>query len=137
MRGSELKVGKLYAFPTNPGPWYRYAVRARVMTHGRRDRVLVMFPDGVPASPTRDEIPCAALVWVEGDALLCTWEEWPSYAAESRIDLTALVSSAVAAIGGDDAPRLVGGGATAEPDRWWSRPVGTLLRPPARGYEKA
>ena len=61
MRASELRVGRMYAFPTNPGPWYRYAVPARVMAHAPRNRVLVLFPDGVPASPTRGELPRAAL----------------------------------------------------------------------------
>jgi hypothetical protein len=131
MRATELRVGRMYAFPTNPGPWYRYAVPARLMAHAPRNRVLVLFPDGVPASPTRPELPRAALVWLDGDALISTWEEWPELAAETRADLTALVASAVAAIGGQDAPSISAPRAIVEETRWWSRPIGLLLRPPA------
>jgi len=131
MRASELRVGRMYAFPTNPGPWYRYAVPARVMAPATRHRVLVLFPDGVPASPTRPELPRAALVWLDGEALISTWEEWPELAAETRADLTALVASAVAAIGGQSAPTMSAPRAMVEETRWWSRPIGLLLRPPA------
>ncbi len=131
MRAVELRVGRLYAFPTNPGPWYRYAVPARVMAHAPRNRVLALFPDGVPASAVRPELPRAALVWLDADALISTWEEWPELAAETRADLTALVSSAVAAIGGHDAPSISAPRAMVEETRWWSRPIGLLLRPPA------
>jgi len=131
MRASELRVGRMYAFPTNPGPWYRYAVPARVMAHATRNRVLVLFPDGVPASPTRPELPRAALVWLDGEALISTWEEWPEIAAASRADLTAVVASAVAAIGGSAAPDLDVPRRPEQQNPWWSRPIGMLLRPPA------
>jgi hypothetical protein len=101
------------------------------MAHARRNRVLVLFPDGVPEAPMRPELPRAALVWIDGDALITTWEDWPGLAAETRIDLTALVSSAVAAIGGGSAPTYSAPRAMVEETRWWSRPIGMLLRPPA------
>ena len=131
MRAAEVRAGRMYAFPTNPGPWYRYAVPARVMAHAPRNRVLVLFPDGVPASAVRLELPRAALVWLDADALISTWEEWPELAAETRADLTALVSSAVAAIGGHDAPidrRTPGDGGgdplVVAPDRAAAAPAG-------------
>ena len=131
VRSAELRIGRMYAFPTNPGPWYRHAVPARVMAHAPRNRVLVLFPDGGPASPTRGALPRAALAWLDGDAFVSTWEEWPELAAETRADLTALVSSAVAVIGGGTAPTLAAPRATIDATRWWSRPIGLLLRPPA------
>ena len=130
MNGRELRVGRTYAYPTSPGPWHRVAVPARVMSHGPRDRVLVLLPHGIPAGPTSDEIPRAALVWVPASSLVCSWDEWPAHAASARADMTAVVASAVAAIGGGDARVLV----AAEDEqrlRWWSRPVQQLLRPPA------
>jgi hypothetical protein len=46
--------------------------------------------------------------------------------------MTAVVASAVAAIGGRDAPTLERGPHDDGPgNRWWSRPVQQLLRPPA------
>lgn len=131
MRADELRVGRLYAFPTNPGPWYRHAVPARVMAHALRERVLVLFPDGVPAGPNRPELPRAALVWMDADALVAPWSEWPEIAAASRADLTAVVASAVAAIGGSGAPTLETPRRPEEQSPWWARPIGMLLRPPA------
>jgi hypothetical protein len=46
--------------------------------------------------------------------------------------MAAVVASAVAAIGGAGAPTISGprdGG--DPPNRWWSRPIQQLLRPPA------
>jgi hypothetical protein len=131
MRGRDVRVGRTYAFPTNPGPWHRFAVPARVMAHAPRDRVLVMLPDGVPASPTREAIPRAALVWIGAGALASSWEEWPAHAASARAELTFAVARSVAALGGEGAPTL----RTDQDDRprvrWWSRPITELLRPPA------
>ncbi|MBI1378271.1 MAG: hypothetical protein GC157_12425 [Frankiales bacterium] len=128
MNARELRIGRLYAYPTGPGPWFRAAVPARVMSRGPRRRVLVLLPDGVPATPLREEVPRAALVWVDAATLVSTWEEWPRRAAAARADLTAVVARSVAAIGGLDAPVLEGPG---ERTPWWSRPVQELLRPPA------
>jgi hypothetical protein len=121
----------MYAYPTSPGPWHRVAVPARVMSRAPRDRVLVLLPDGVPATPTREELPRASLVWVAAGALASPWEEWPEHAASARADMTAVVASAVAAIGGTRALTLVGPDDPAPQDRWWSRPISLLLRPPA------
>jgi hypothetical protein len=132
MNARELRVGRTYAYPISPGPWYRVAVPARVMSRGPRHHVLVLLPHGVPANPTRDEVPCAALVWIDASALVSTWDDWPAHAASARADMTAVVASAVAAIGGRDAPTLEGGPYDDDtPTRWWSRPVQQLLRPPA------
>jgi hypothetical protein len=131
MRAREVKVGGMYAFPTNPGPWYRYAVPARAMAHGPRARVLVLLPDGVPETPVREQLPRSSLVWIDVGSLVCTWEEWPAQAATTREDMTAVVASAVAAIGGRGAPTLDGPTDVRESIRWWSRPIGQLLRPPA------
>ena len=131
MHANELKVGRIYAYPTSPGPWYRVAVPARVMSHAPHNRALVLLPDGVPASPTSDQLPRASLVWVDAGSLVSTWEEWPAHAATARADMTAVVSSAVAAIAGHDAPTLSGPADSRKPNRWWSRPVHELLRPPA------
>ena len=65
MRARDVRIGRMYAFPTNPGPWFRYAVPARVMSRAPGNRVLVLLPDGVPATPTRGELPRASLVWVD------------------------------------------------------------------------
>ena len=130
MRTRELRVGRMYAFPTNPGPWYRSAVPARVMAHAGRERVLVMLPDGAPVTPRGDPMPRSSLVWVDSTALVAEWEEWPAMAASTRADMTAVVSSAVAAIAGPDAPSLEGNADNRRPTRWWSRPVAELLRPP-------
>jgi hypothetical protein len=132
MNARELRVGRTYAYPTSPGPWYRVAVPARVMSHGPRHHVLVLLPHGIPAGPTVDEVPRAALVWIDAASLVSTWDEWPAHAASARADMTAVVASAVAAIGGRDAPTLEGGPRdSGAPTRWWSRPVQQLLRPPA------
>jgi hypothetical protein len=120
----------MYAFPTNPGPWYRYAVPARVMSRSPGARLLVLLPDGVPATPLRDELPRASLVWVDAASLISSWEEWPAHAASTRADMTAVVSSAVAALAGTGAPTLDGPRVVTSSSRWWSRPVGELLRPP-------
>ena len=64
MRADELRVGRLYAFPTNPGPWYRHAVPARVMAHALRERVLVLFPDG--------RLPRGAWRWVAIGSIAAT-----------------------------------------------------------------
>jgi hypothetical protein len=130
MRARDVRIGRLYAFPTNPGPWYRYAVPARVMSRAPGDRLLVLLPDGVPASPTRPELPRASLVWIDADVLLSSWEEWPARAASTRADMTAVVARSVAALAGTGAPSL-SRSASRPPSRWWSRPVGELLRPPA------
>ncbi len=130
MRSSGLRVGRLYALPTNPGPWYRFAVPARVMAHGPGGRVLVMLPDGIPSGPSREELPRSALVWVPADSLIASWEDWPAQAASTRADMTAVVASAVAALGGADAPTMEAPAARPH-TRWWSRPVQELLRPPA------
>lgn len=135
MYARELRVGRTYAYPTSPGPWFRVAVPARVMSRAPRDRVLVLLPDGVPATPTRGQIPRASLVWVDATSLVSTWEQWPARAASSRADLTAVVASAVAAIGGSNALSLVDTRSRRKPTRWWSRPVGELLRPPALAHE--
>jgi hypothetical protein len=105
------------------------------MSHGPRHHVLVLLPHGIPAGPARDEVPRAALVWLDADSLVSSWDEWPSRAASARADMTAVVASAVAAIGGDGAP-VLGGQDDDPPVRpWWSRPVQQLLRPPARREE--
>jgi len=131
MNARELRVGRMYAYPTSPGPWYRVAVPARVMSRAPRDRVLVLLPDGIPATSASDELPRASLVWVAAGSLVSSWEEWPVHAATARADLAAVVASAVAAIGGDDAPSLRGPMEASSKDRWWSRPISLLLRPPA------
>jgi hypothetical protein len=130
MRARDVRIGRLYAFPTNPGPWYRYAVPARVMSRAPGDRVLVLLPDGMPATPTRPELPRASLVWIDAESLLSSWEEWPARAASTRADMTAVVARSVAALAGTGAPSL-SRSAGRPADRWWSRPVGQLLRPPA------
>ena len=130
MRAREVRVGRTYAFPTNPGPWYRYAVPARAMARAPGNRVLVVLPDGVPETPGRDQLPRASLVWVDAGSLVCSWDEWPARAASTRADLTAVVASAVAAIAGGGAPTLEGPPGGGSPP-WWSRPIGQLLRPPA------
>jgi hypothetical protein len=101
------------------------------MSRAPRDRVLVLLPDGIPATSASDELPRASLVWVAAGSLVSSWEEWPVRAATARADLAAVVASAVAAIGGDDAPSLPGPASTAGKDRWWARPISMLLRPPA------
>ncbi len=129
MRARDVRIGRMYAFPTNPGPWFRYAVPARVMSRAPGNRVLVLLPDGVPATPTRDELPRASLVWVDAGSLVSTWEEWPAHAASTRADMTAVVARSVAALAGNGAPTLAG--PSVGQTRWWSRPIGELLRPPA------
>jgi hypothetical protein len=131
MRARDVRIGRLYAFPTNPGPWFRYAVPARVMSRAPGERVLVLLPDGVPATPVRGELPRASLVWVDADALVSTWEQWPAHAASTRADMTSVVARSVAALAGNGAPTLVAPSAGRTPTRWWSRPIGELLRPPA------
>ena len=131
MRAHELRVGRTYAYPTTPGPWFRAAVPARVMSRGPRDHVLVLLPDGVPATATRPEYPRASLVWVDADALVSSRDEWPAHAASAGADLSAVVASAVAAIGGRDAPTLTDPSDRRTQRRWWSRPIHELLRPPA------
>jgi hypothetical protein len=102
------------------------------MSHGPRSHVLVLLPHGIPANAVREEVPRAALVWIEAASLISTWDEWPAHAASARADMTAVVASAVAAIGGRDAPTLENGPHDDGPStRWWSRPVHQLLRPPA------
>jgi hypothetical protein len=101
------------------------------MSRAPRDRVLVLLPDGIPATSTSDELPRASLVWVTAGSLVSSWEEWPVRAATARADMAAVVASAVAAIGGGDAPSLSSPGDTTPHDRWWSRPISLLLRPPA------
>ena len=133
MNARELRVGRTYAYPISPGPWYRVAVPARVMSHGPRHRVLVLLPHGIPANAVRDEVPRATLVWIEASSLVSAWDDWPARAASARADMTAVVASTVAAIGGRDAPTLESGPHDDGPgSRWWSRPVQQLLRPPAR-----
>jgi hypothetical protein len=132
MNARELRVGRTYAYPTSPGPWYRVAVPARVMSHGPRNHVLVLLPHGIPAGPTRDEVPRAALVWLDAASIVSSWDEWPARAASAREDMAAVVASAVAAIGGPDAPTITGPRDDDDPPtRWWSRPIQQLLRPPA------
>ena len=132
MNARELRVGRTYAYPISPGPWYRVAVPARVMSHGPRHHVLVLLPHGIPANAVREEVPRAALVWIEASSLVSTWDDWPAQAASARADMTAVVASAVAAIGGRDAPTLESGSYDdGSGTRWWSRPVQQLLRPPA------
>ena len=65
MNARELRVGRTYAYPISPGPWYRVAVPARVMSHGPRHHVLVLLPHGIPANAVREEVPRAALVWID------------------------------------------------------------------------
>ncbi|HET7900546.1 MAG TPA: hypothetical protein VFL59_05115 [Candidatus Nanopelagicales bacterium] len=110
MRSTDLRIGHVYAVPVAPGPWCRHAVPARVMTRGTGGRTLVLLPDGLPGSPSREAQPCGSLVWVEADVLVCAWGEWPERAAAVRGDMLAAVSSVVAAIGGRGAPVLVGAG---------------------------
>jgi hypothetical protein len=131
MRAYELRVGRTYAYPATPGPWYRVAVPARVMSRGTRERVLVLLPDGVPSIASRPEYPRASLVWIDAEALVSSWDEWPRHAASARADLSAVVASAVAAIGGRDAPTLTDPTDRRPPRHWWSRPIHELLRPPA------
>jgi hypothetical protein len=101
------------------------------MSRAARDRVLVLLPDGIPATTSSDELPRASLVWVEAGSLVSSWETWPVHAATARADMAAVVASAVAAIGGHDAPSLTGPAGPSTRDRWWSRPISLLLRPPA------
>lgn len=131
MRARDIRVGRVYAFPTDPGPWYRSAVPARVMSRAPGDRVLVLLPDGAPASPVRAELPRASLVWIAARALVTTWEQWPEHLASARADMSAVVSRSVAALAGAGAPVLVAPDDGRRDDRWWSRPIGLLLRPPA------
>ena len=131
MNARELRVGRMYAYPTSPGPWLRVAVPARVMSRAPRDRVLVLLPDGIPATASSDELPRASLVWVAAGSLVSSWESWPVHAATARADMAAVVASAVAAIGGHDAPSLTRAADPSARDRWWSRPISLLLRPPA------
>lgn len=131
MRARDVRVGRVYALPTDPGPWYRSAVPARVMSRAPGERVLVLLPDGAPASPVREELPRASLVWIAAHALVTTWEQWPEHLAAARAEMSAVVSRSVAALAGAGAPVLAGS-EPAPADRWWSRPIGLLLRPPAR-----
>lgn len=115
MRSSDLRIGHLYAVPVAPGPWCRHAVPARVMTRGPGGRTLVVLPDGLPESPSREAQPCGSLVWVDAASLVCSWQEWPARAEAARGDMVAAVASVVAAIGGRGAPVLAGVGAAHDP----------------------
>ena len=106
MHAAELRVGHVYAFPVGTGPWYRHAVAVRVMSRGPRARVLVLAPDGIPETAVHDAVPRGSLVWIDAEGLACSWSEWPARAAAAREDMLVAVSSAVAAIGGDEAPVL-------------------------------
>jgi hypothetical protein len=101
------------------------------MSRGTRERVLVLLPDGLPSIASRPEYPRASLVWIDAEALVSSWDEWPAHAASARADLSAVVASAVAAIGGRDAPTLTDPSDRGTQRRWWSRPIHELLRPPA------
>jgi len=79
-------------------------------------------------------------VWVAAGSLVSSWETWPVHAATARAEMAAAVASAVAAIGGHDAPSLTGPADHSTRDRWWSRTISLLLRPPAvpmRAHEGA
>jgi hypothetical protein len=89
---------------------------ARLMARGPRSHVLVLLPDGMPESPTRDAVPCGSLVWIDSDSVACEWADWPARAAVVRGDMVAAVSSVVAAIGGRGAPVLAGVGGSAPAD---------------------
>lgn len=128
MRSSDLRIGHVYAVPVAPGPWCRHAVPARVMAYGRGGRALVLLPDGLPRTPTRDTQPCGALVWVEAESLACDWGEWPARADAARGDMVAAVASVVAAIGGHGAPVLAGVGAVPDPGSAVSRARAALNR---------
>jgi hypothetical protein len=106
MHAAELRVGHVYAFPIGTGPWYRHAVPVRVMSRGPRARVLVLVPDGIPETPVHDAVPRGSLVWIDAESVACGWGEWPARAAAAREDMLVAVSSAVAAIGGDQAQEL-------------------------------
>lgn len=103
MQIAQVRVGRAYAFPIEPGPWCRHAVTARVMARGARGRVLALLPDGVPSSPLREAVPRGSLVWLDVTDLACPWPDWPARAAVARQSTLAAVSSAVAAIGGPGA----------------------------------
>jgi len=110
MHAAELRVGHVYAFPIGTGPWYRHAVPVRVMSRGPRARVLVLVPDGIPETPVQDAVPRGSLVWIDAESVACDWGEWPARAASAREDMLVAVSSAVAAIGGDEARVLPSSG---------------------------
>ena len=57
-----------------------------------------------------DAVPRGSLVWIDAEAVACGWGEWPARAAAAREDMLVAVSSAVAAIGGDQAQELPSSG---------------------------
>jgi hypothetical protein len=110
MQTTELRVGLVYAYPLDAGPWCRRAAPARLMARGARGRALVLVPEGIPETPIRDAVPRGSLVWVDAACLACPWSEWPDRARRARENALVAVSSAVAAIGGQGAPVLAGPG---------------------------
>jgi hypothetical protein len=110
MQSTELRIGHVYAYPLEAGPWCRHAAPARLMARGARGRALVLAPDGIPATTVREAVPRGSLVWVDAAALACLWSEWPDRARRARESALVAVSSAVAAIGGQGAPVLSGPG---------------------------
>ena len=110
MQATELRIGHVYAYPLDASPWCRHAAPARLMARRAKGRALVLVPDGIPSTPVRDAVPRGSLVWVDADGLACLWNEWPERARRARESALVAVSSAVAAIGGQGAPELVGRG---------------------------
>ena len=110
MQATGLRIGHVYAYPLEAGPWCWHAAPARLMSRGARGRALVLVPEGVPATPVREAVPRGSLVWVDVRDLACLWSEWPDRARRARENARVAVSSAVAAIGGRSAPVLAGHG---------------------------
>ena len=106
MHAAELRVGHVYALPTDQGSWCRHAAPVRVMSRGPRGRVLVLATEGVVPTPLREAVPRGALVWIDAETVACPWREWPARAATAREHVLVAVSSAVAAIGGEGAQVL-------------------------------
>lgn len=87
---------------------------------------------GNPSGATRAErAPCWFRAYVPDPLVGAEVDEWPARADATRADMAAVVSSAVAAIGGAGASTIEGPhDGDDPPTRWWSRPVQQLLRPP-------
>ena len=62
------------------------------MSRAPRDRVLVLLPDGIPATASSDELPRASLMWVAAGSLVSGWGTWPVHAATARADMAAVAA---------------------------------------------